>query len=411
MPLTNTVHKQAIESIITLKDTLLKNPYYLYNDKTATLVDYCNINVEMTTLDEAAKIDYAQIGSDSPIRFNLIHDMYVYGIDLVVVNLESGEYGLESGEITGEAIILPNTIQPYPGDYFLINHVKKKYLFKVISANPDTLEDGANVWKIEYKLDQLEDSRIRPLIVNEYVFTVHNTGTKFNPIIQKDKYDLATKLDDICVALKKFYKSMYYNPKVQTFTFLFAFIDVNECKGSNSGVYFYDPYLIEFLINNKILDGDGDEYMYIVHQTKPGPGFVINYTKSIWKVLEDKDLDNIEACRTSSDFVYIDDRLSIFSTRYEKYFSLTYATSPLSKRIIDILDPDVKYHIANGELYEDINNRKYNLLIKYFNDMEISIEDIIPFDSIQYIDNGSEYFFLLPMIIFCLESYIKRLIS
>ena len=156
MGLINISHSEMTQSMIDLQSDLLKNPYYLFNDKKGTPTEYYNLNTTRSTLDEALEIPYSNLGSDSPLRFNLVHGFYLYGLDRVQYSVDNGELGLESGEITGDAIILPDTITPYPGDYFSIIMVKQKYLFKVIEAHPDTFNNGANYWRISYVLQHLD---------------------------------------------------------------------------------------------------------------------------------------------------------------------------------------------------------------------------------------------------------------
>ena len=152
MGLLNTQHSTLTQSVIDLQADLLKNPFYLFNDKKGIPVEYYNLNKSRTTLDEGLKITYDDYGPDSSLRFNLIHNFYIYGLDRITSNLESGEFGISSGEINGEAVILPDTIQPFAGDNFVINMVKKRYQFLVTSVSNDTFDNGGNYWKIEYKL-------------------------------------------------------------------------------------------------------------------------------------------------------------------------------------------------------------------------------------------------------------------
>lgn len=398
---------------------LLRNPYYAFNDKKATILEnYYNINVEQTTLDEAAKIPYKNIGDGSPIRFNAIHNFFVYGLDKIAWNLENGEWGLET-EISGDAIILPNTIQPYPGDYFTIKHLSgQKYLFKIISVSSDTFDDGANFWKIEYKLDQLEDSRILDLVINEYEFNVTSVGGKYNPIVIKSKYDLALIMDGLSVNLKNVFKSLFYNEHVQTFTFLYMYLDDLEIRGARDSEWFYDPYLIEFIINNDLLQNDGNKYMHIMHMIKPSSSFIFSYNRSIWRALELKDKENIGAVISSTSGDYINDRMSIFSTRYERFFKTTYEINPdtsvMNRKVIGMFPSSLIDHISSNTLYDKSEEEMilYNIIIRYFNDSDPTIEELDSYDIIQYCNKYEySYFFMLPMVIFCLEKYVKRLIS
>lgn len=207
MSLINTSHKNMVQSMTNLQADLLKNPYYLFNDKRANIVDYFNLNTTMSTLDEALKIPYANLGKDCPLRFNKIIDFYIYGLERVSLSLEMSEYGTEASEISGEAFILPDTIIPYPGDYFIIKNVKQKFLFWVTAVTPDTFDNGANYWRISYRLNEISDDRLNPLVVEEYQFSTGNVGTNFTSIVKKTKWDMATILDNAAVMLKQYYKS------------------------------------------------------------------------------------------------------------------------------------------------------------------------------------------------------------
>lgn len=410
--LINTNHKQMVQSFNTMQQDLVKNRFYLFADKKASIVDYYNINTTMTTLDQALHILYTNLGVDSPVRFNLIHNFYLYGLDRIAVNLENGDFGLESSDITGDGVVLPGTITPYPGDYFCVNMIEKRYLFKVTDASPDTFNNGGNYWRITYRLDQLEDTRIAPLVTDIFEYYEGNVGTKLNPIVLKTKWDLAKEIDDRAALLKQVYRSLYYNDKVQTFTFVHMY-QVTQ-NGLNSD-YFYDPYLMEFIIKNQIMKNLGDKYLYVGHKTTLTPEFPIRYSKSFWRILESKDLDNIDSCIIESYGTYISDPSTIFQTRYENYFELVYASEPSFEWVassIQLIDQQVIGHIKDNQLFAyDSKYAKYNIIIKYINGIDLSIEDIKTVDRFEESDCTAENYFVIPMIIFCMDRYIKKLIS
>ena len=414
MGLLNITHTEMTQSLIDLQSDLLKNPFYLFNDKKALPVEYFNLNTTMSTLDQALKIPYANLGQDSPLRFNLVHDFYLYGIDRMALNLENGDFGVEASDISGEAIILPNTIKPYPGDYFSLKMLKKTYLFKIIEVSTDTFENGGNYWKVSYKFEYLDNNRLLPLVVEEFNFVSGNIGTNYAAVLKRTKYDVAKALDDAAVMLKNYYRSLYYNNKVQTFTFVYLY---QVCRSNVNSDFFYDPYLIEFIIKNKVLANSGGKYEYIDHKTHLRADFPIKYNRSIWRVLETRDKDNLVSCKKSSTAIYINDPATIFSTRYENYFEMNYNDpdqfAEQFSNSIPIIDPQVIGHILNNQLFE-INSMKYgkyNLLIKYFNYEDIEMEDILPLDRFTEIDNNQENYFLIPMLIYVMERYIKELIA
>lgn len=411
MGLLNVSHSTMTQSVIDLQEDLLKNPFYLFNDKKALPVDYYNINNNQSTLDKGLKINYDNDGKDTPFRYNLIHDMYLYGIDRVATSLESGEFGISGSEISGDAYILPDTITPYPGDHFVINMIKQRYQFIVSSVSTDTFDNGGNYYKIEYSLIHNDDSRLSGNVIEEFKFVSGNIGTEFTPILQSQKYDVCKNLDDVCVNLKQLFKGLYFNNKVQTYTFVYLYY---VCQTGMNSDFFYDPYMIEFCIRNKILYNSGDKYDYIDHKTNLKPDFNIKYNKSIWKVIENREKNLLPECKHSSTALFIDDPGTIFSTRYEKYFELTYAAHDTALETyasaLNILDPQIIGHILENQLFpSDSKYAKYNLLIKYFNfDDHIGTEDILPLERIIETENTMENYFLIPMIIYIIEFNIKN---
>ena len=414
MGLLNVSHSNMTQSVIDLQEDLLKNPFYLFNDKKALPVDYFNINKNRSTLDKGLKTEYDIDGKETPFRYNLIHDMYLYGIDRITTSLENGEFGISGGEVSGDAYILPDTITPYPGDHFVINMVKQRYQFIVSSVSTDTFDNGGNYYKIEYSLIHNDDSRLEDNVVDEFKFVSGNVGTEYTPILQQNKYDVCKNLDDVCTNLKQLYKGLYFNDKVQTYTFVYLY---HVCQTGMNSDFFYDPYMIEFCIRNNILSNSGEKYDFIDHKTNLKYDFNIKYNKSIWKVIENREKDLLPECKHSSTAVYINDPGTIFSIRYENYFELTYTAPDAAQEIyapaLNIIDHQIIGHILENQMFpSDSQYAKYNLLIKYFNfNDKIGTEDILPLERIIENENTMENYFLLPMIIYILEFNIKNSMS
>ncbi len=94
MGLINVSHSEVTQNLTDFQLDLLKNPYALYTDKKAILVTYYNLNTTRSTLDDALKIPYSNLGKNSPLRFNKIEDFYIYGIDRISTNISNNEFGL-----------------------------------------------------------------------------------------------------------------------------------------------------------------------------------------------------------------------------------------------------------------------------------------------------------------------------
>ena len=192
----DTKYINTIDNLVSATKDKINNPYYKFSDKKPTKVTYYTQNVEKYTLDEASGLYEAHLGSKSPFKFNKIKDFVLYGIDRINVEYDVGEFGAESNPITGNCILLPNTIVPKDGDFFSISYVKENLLFKVNSISPDTLDNGANIYSIEYALEKVDMmDTIESQVAKTYRFIVDNIGTEFKAIIQDCDYDLINNLE------------------------------------------------------------------------------------------------------------------------------------------------------------------------------------------------------------------------
>ena len=61
----NTDQKITFDTLADNMKDLLNNPYYQFSDKKGTICQYYNINTTKTTLDEATRGNYSEIGRAS----------------------------------------------------------------------------------------------------------------------------------------------------------------------------------------------------------------------------------------------------------------------------------------------------------------------------------------------------------
>ena len=177
----DTKYVSTIDNLVDSTKNKLNNPYYIFNDKKPTKVTYFAQDIEKSTLDEASGLYESNMGDGSPFKFNKIKDFIMYGLDRIAADYDLNDNGIESNPITGEAVILPNTITPRPGDYFHIGYIKEKNLFIVNSVSIDTLDSGANIYKIEYALcaENRSIESIEKQVDDSFNFVVNNSGTDF----------------------------------------------------------------------------------------------------------------------------------------------------------------------------------------------------------------------------------------
>lgn len=390
----NTTYKNISDSLVQGYKARLRNPYYKWNSQNATKVTYYNLSNTNTTFDEGSIQIYSESG-DSSVRLNKINDCYLYGLDRIQLQLESTDFGLEGNEITGNVITLPNTFQPYPQDYFVIEHVDNRFVFKIIDVTTDTLENGQNFYQMEFKLSYLDESVLDKMVVAEYTMLIDNVGTSFKSILRSNDYNFVDTIDTTLVMLKKYYKSLFYSDRVDTFIL------------NHNGSYFYDPYLIEFIMKNNLMDKSGD-YLCVDQKINIPNSFAINYDKTFFRATEL--IDKTKFINIRSKAYLLDNPLYIMAYRPESYYAIDYFSNLSLAQDIYNIRPELAEHIFNGETYENSGDIYKNIIIEFFEKRELNVEYLNCFDCISY-ENNIELFYVLPLIIFILEYYLRKVLS
>lgn len=395
----NTKYNDTVNNLIKGDIAKFNNPYYTFTDKKPTPVKYWNINKQHSTLDEASKLSYSLTGVDSPIKYNTIENAFLYGLEKIALSYENGEWGLEAGDIEGEAFVLPDTFEPIPGDFFQITYLKEPLLFKVTDVTKDTLDTGANFYKIQYKLDQTDTEVIKEdHIVENYKMIVNNVGTQFKAVVRDTTYNLIEQLELHTATLKGYYTGLFFKDRVQTFIYTW------------NGRNFYDPYMIEFLMRNRILDNN-DNYIFVTHAAYVKPTFGINYDRTFFKGLEEKSINKFVA---DTNFIaeQIMDINSIMSTQFDPYYSVEHNCSTLAKlERISLLDHEFVTKLSIGDKFPEQHKKEYyNIIINYFDDKRITQKELNLLENITYLES-KELYYLIPMLIYVVESDIKKMLT
>ena len=402
----DTRYNETISKITDFQHSLLNHNFYALNDKgKGTICEYYNINEERSSLDPGSKLAYTDIGEESPIRFNLIHNMFLYQFNRVAIDFNDDEFGMQAADIDQESYILPNTIHPYEGDFLTIHHSSGNWLYRVNDVNRDTLENGANVWKITYKLDKTTNENILKNVVKEYEYIDVKEGTNIKAVVESTDYKFALEIENMTENLRNYFRDLFYSDKVQTYIYKWY----TEYR-------MYDPYAIEFIIRNNLLQSYED-YTYVKHQTNVPITFNIDYSRSLYRAFEEQDKVKLAKSNYTAQANKIDDPISLFATRYEYYFALDYnviaePNGPFNPRgIIPIMDKDLVDMIEENRLYKDNEDLRYrNIIIKFFNKEKILLRNLKDIEVIDY-QPVEQIFYELLFLIYCLDFYEKKLLS
>ena len=347
----NKSYTNTIDSLTTGTIQKVKNANYVFNNKPPVLCNWYNIDKEATTFDEGTGAEYVAIGKNSPIRYKLIKDAVFYGQGIQIeLDLEYDEDGLGASALPSiSGIVLPNTWIPYQGDHFTLKQAGKEYIYRVIAVSYDTIDNNNNIYKFDAQLDQTGDSYINKQITDTYRFIVNNVGTSYNAVIKETIYDCIDTLDKMLIQIKNYYISLFYNDSVQTFTY----------KGQYGNIY--DPFMIEFLIRNDILNGS-DEYIYVHHELPENRTFSIEYNDSLFRALETKTKERFTNQKCCAELIR--DQYSLFASVSEEYYVIKHQDIGMF-----IFNPVDSVLISNVKFNEefDINNPKsyYNIITQY----------------------------------------------
>lgn len=394
----DSVRKAMTGSVInTGVKTILNNPYYLFNEKTASLATYYNLNTTMTTLDEATRSNYGELTANSPLRFNKIIGFYLYGISRIEPNLDINDYGLEGDNIEGECIIIPNTVVPYPGDRFILDQLGDNYIFQITQVTPNTLETGSVMYKANYMLCASDGIQtIEDKVVKTYRFVVENIGTNFGCLMEDTVYDTVSNIQEISTMLKDYYIQLFYDQRVQTLCYY----------RDSAGFKVHDPYLLEFVIRNNILSGSSN-YIYMDHQMYLPNTFGVDYDRTIFSTIEHRDIKRHIGLYTGN-LLLVTQRLSLLYAFPQDYYYMEYIRTSNRFHIIDIFDdPDFGNKIINKET---TGNVLRDIVIGFLNGESVNDEQL---ESLRHIDymNNAELFYLIPFVIYALDNSINDSIA
>ena len=400
----NTQRKDTVEGVTDFQQSLINQDFYLFNTQgKGTKVTYYNINKDKSTLDGGSNLAYTDIGENS------IKDLYIYQMQRLEVNLENGDFGMEANELAGDSYIIPNEFEPTDNDFFTIDYADNTWLFKVRDASMASLQADMKVWKISWVLDRTTDKEILQNVVEEFQYIEKTEGTNTKRIVLSSNYEFAKKLDNLGESIAQYFRDLFYSEYIQSFIYKWY----NEYR-------MYDPYAIEFIIRNKLLISSGSNFMYVDHIVKPPITFGVSYDRSIFRAFELKDKEKLRHYSYQAQANAIDDPTTIFATRYETYFELCYdiihePNGPFNPRgIIPIMSDELIDRIQHNKKYKDIDDNKkmlyLNIIIKYFNNEDLTDEDI---DVLQYIDFTpvESLFYNLLFVKFVIDSYENKLLN
>lgn len=387
----NNTKNEIIENALNGYANRMNNNFYLYQNN-YVIGTYFNINDNLSSSSKSTGLIENFTGT-SPLKYDKYINMPIAGISDIDVEIEPDDFGEEGSEISGEIFLFPNTIIPTPGDKFTLNHIPH-LLFKVISSTTIKLDNGKNMWKLSYKLSKtdINKTNLDDLVVNVYHVLIENIGSDMKVAISDDTFKIVSILDDILSYIKNMYMANFYSKRVDTLILEY------EHK------FIYDPYLIEFIIRNDLLN-DSNIKTIFYHHLETSLSFNSEFNNTIFSAILKNDISRFKT--NNFNLSKISDEMSIFLTRNEDYFEVRKGDSSnffFSK--FSYFSTDIELEIKNINTKDPL----IKIINSCINNRHISNNELIILENLE-ISNTKYYFYIIPLLIFSIDKYIKKLLS
>ena len=394
---------------------LVNNNIFKYEDKlnsgwtrfletTPTYVTYYNINTIESTVDLGfANVDKI-LGPQSPLRFSEIKNLPIYGMETIQLDISEEEEGLDSS-FDGELIILPDTITPYPDDFFILEHKGHNFLFRVTGVNYDTIKSN-NFYKISFTIKYVteEDSiKILEQVTEKFTCIVGNIGTEDRCIIEDGMYELLQRMrylyDDICRRYLTFFYSKKYN--------VIMYYD------SEDGMGIYDRYLNHFIQKHGLFyDKETHRTIYLNNEDETCC-FHIEYDNSLFKTFETR--KKIKRYPYNNFKIQeIKNMYSVFKYYSAKVYSVRYREGTAEYFPHQIIDCMVSGNIPDKTAETAFPfDEADRLIVKYMNDQIDTIYNI-DFDELEeftYFQPSWVNMIKVPLLLYVMKGYYKLFIK
>jgi hypothetical protein len=394
---------------------LVNNNIFKYEDKlnsaftrfletTPTYVTYYNINSVESTVDLGFSNVDKILGSESPIRYSEVKNLPIYGMEAIQLDIDESDEGMNSS-YDGELIILPDTITPYPDDFFILEHKGYNFLFRVTAVNYDTIKSN-NFYKISFTIKYVteEDSKkILNQVTEKFTCVVGNIGTEDRCIIEDGVYELLQRMKYLYSEICERYKMFFYNKKYN----VIMYYDAEEMLG------IYDRYVNMFIQKHGLFyDKETHRAIYLNNEDDTCC-FPIEYDNSLFKVFE--------ARKKIKRYPYNNFKIQEIKNIYSvfKYYSAKVYSVRFKGGSVEYFPHQIIDSMVSGNIPDKTAESVFpfdeadRLIVKYMNDQIDSIHNI-DFDSLEeftYFQPDWVNMIKVPLLLYVMKGYYKLFIK
>lgn len=393
--------KRMLEENMFDYEERVKSPLTRFSSKTYTPVDYFHINNNETTADAGYGDVENLIGDRSPVRFQVIHDLPIYGLNPMNFDVSDGDFGLDSS-YSSEGTILPGTIIPLQNDYFIIRRLKDKFVFRVTEVQTDTIMPE-NFYKITFQLEYNDaemQSALNKQTTEKYNCVMENIGTDNQCIIEDNYYKELREIDKMYRSIVDIYTTLFYNERY-------------NCLLGDLDPYtkIYDPFQTEFIRKHQLFVEKNKLDSLLLTQQYEDRKRQLKYERTIYRFIETKNFDKLTKFPYCT-FTGSNNRTTAFFHWHDRHVKILDIIPEMGQDALTLLSDD-SYAIIENNYPTD---SKYLSLISNYlrhddmkpSDIDLSLGD----DILSALDANLEIFFFTPIILYIIRditnSFIKR---
>jgi hypothetical protein len=362
--------------------------YTKYFEGGPTYIIYYQLNPEASTQDMSLENVHSLVGTNTPNKYKRIEDVVVYGVDAMDISNEITRRGLES-TISGEFIMLPDSIKPYPGDFFTFDYDGlRDHLFRIDNVQFDKASPkkffriNFAIWKdnAEIILGTLKEDGTYSNISGDYVFNYQNIGGEDSAVVAKADATAAEKIKLLYDGYIDKFANLFYHEDMDIFVY----------KGYelNFPSNVWSPYLQKFIHDNQLMNKYKKEILIefyvndVDERTNPAIFSDRAYRESIFRKLEVQD-SNLSL---ENSFVGVSN-YDLKLTRNLPFFHSTESYRVL--RLFNDGKPVFTADVINF-LHQDF----YEIFLSLDNKYKLSIADLTDNDKLELIEEGKVFYTL-----------------
>lgn len=385
-----------IENNIFKYEDRINSPLNRFLEKAPTFVTYYHVNYQESTVDEGFKDIESILSTRSPLRFQKIENFPLYGIEQIQLQLNETDQGLDTN-FESNAVILPNSIKPFPNDFFKINHIKGDFLFRVTEIQYDNLRPD-NFYQINFKFEYLDDAmtnQIENQVHEKFTCILDNIGTENTCIISNEDLERLQAVDALYSDMIDTYMHIYYSKRYNCF--------LGELP---NGYKLFDPLQSVFFNKNKLLVKKKNYSTIVLSEGFLDNKRQIKYEKSIYRFFERRDVklantfqyNTFEAMmKRDSAFARWNDQ-SIIAMDIPKIIDKTNARDFLPAELVN-----------SFKLNGPTESKYIELMQKFIRNEGLSIYDI-PLDlneELLRLDANEEVFLFTPILLYIVHNVVN----